>query len=239
MRTKPPPASMSAKPTGNRAECYFNAYVSAACGKSPSAPPPYLLRHQATQADAIKHRLPSNSSIELWNPAEEPIMILGTVFDAFSLGLWIFNWTIFRHGASSPIANVAAELWLLCIQWCASVKASEEGIPHIRDMEALDLVDDFIESGDRLMDKLKALVSACEAPMKEQTKIVLHGDIRVLTLGNEAGFAFVDTLFGRHEQLEAMEKWMASVRLWSLRFNANCSLILANPQSRRRYASNW
>ena len=35
-------------------------------------------------------------------PAEEPIVLLGSVFDANSLGKWIYDWTVYHHGASSP-----------------------------------------------------------------------------------------------------------------------------------------
>ncbi len=43
-------------------------------------------------------------------------MLLGSVFDANSLGKWIYDWTVFRHGSTSPIAGVAGDMWLLLIQ---------------------------------------------------------------------------------------------------------------------------
>lgn len=45
----------------------------------------------------------------------------------------------------------------------------------------------------------------------------------------DAGAEFADTIFGRDRQLEATEKWTAMVRLWSMRFDANCTPILQKP----------
>lgn len=48
-------------------------------------------------------------------------------------------------------------------------------------------------------------------------------------LGKNAGVEFVDSIFGRDRQLENTEKLMASIRLWSMRFDANCEDILRRP----------
>lgn len=66
---------------------------------------------QATPVDALHHGIPSGFSIRNWDPAESPIILLGSVFDATSLGKWIYDWTIFRHGSGTPISDVAGDLW--------------------------------------------------------------------------------------------------------------------------------
>ena len=43
------------------------------------------------------------------------------------------------------------------------------------------------------------------------------------------GRLLTGTIFGRDEQLEGTEKRMSSLRLWSLRFDANCEDILWRP----------
>jgi hypothetical protein len=43
------------------------------------------------------------------------------------------------------------------------------------------------------------------------------------------GKEFVDSIFGRDRQLETTEILMASMRLWNIRFDANCEDILRNP----------
>jgi len=46
-------------------------------------------------------------------------------------------------------------------------------------------------------------------------------------MGKNAGTEFVDSIFGRDRELERTEKWMNSIRLWNMRFDANCEEILS------------
>jgi hypothetical protein len=53
---------------------------------------------KATEEDARRAGIPAGYSYENWDPTEEPIMLLGSVFDANSLGKWIrldclLSWT--------------------------------------------------------------------------------------------------------------------------------------------------
>jgi hypothetical protein len=191
---------------------------------SPKKPPP---TPKATEADARKHRIPAGYSLKNWDPTEEPIMLLGSVFDANSLGKWIYDWTVYHHGPATPIADMAGELWLLLIQLAGKVKRAEECMPRIRKEENKEMVEDFIESGERLTDKLKKLLKSCETPMLKAGK--KHGSKDPTQLGKNAGTEFVDSIFGRDRQLESTEKFMASIRLWNLRFDANCEDILRRP----------
>lgn len=163
-----------------------------------------------------------------WDPTEEPIMLLGSVFDANSLGKWIYDWTVYHHGPATPISDMAGELWLLLIQLAGKIKRAEECMPRIRSQENRDMIEDFIESGERLTDKLRKLLKACEMPMLKAGK--RHGKDSA-QLGKNAGIEFVDSIFGRDRQLENTEKFMASIRLWNLRFDANCEDILRKPHA--------
>ncbi|PTB44364.1 hypothetical protein M441DRAFT_131608 [Trichoderma asperellum CBS 433.97] len=180
---------------------------------------------KATEADARKHRIPTGYSLKNWDPTEEPILLLGSVFDANSLGKWIYDWTVYRAGANSPIADMAGELWLLLIQLSGKVKRAEDIIGRVRSAENREIMNEFIESGERLTDKLRSLLKACEAPMLKAAKKKQSG------LGKNSGVEFVDTLFGRDRELNKTEKFMQSLRLFSVRFDANCESILANPSS--------
>jgi hypothetical protein len=180
---------------------------------------------KATEDDARRHQIPSGYSLKNWDPAEEPILLLGSVFDSNSLGKWIYDWTVYHHGPATPIADLAGELWLLLIQLSGKLKRAEETMPRIRQKDNREMVDDFIESGERVTTKLKKLLKACETPM---LKVGRRGDDKV-QLGKNAGTQFVDCIFGRDAHLESTEKFMASVRLWNLRFDANCEDILRNP----------
>lgn len=188
---------------------------------SPKKPAP---APKATEADARRHRIPSGYSLKNWDPSEEPIMLLGSVFDANSLGKWIYDWTVYHHGPATPITDMAGELWLLLIQLAGKIKRAEECMPRIRKEENREMVDDFIESGERLTEKLKKLLKACETPMLKVAKKT-PGE----QPGKNAGTEFVDSIFGRDRHLESTEKFMASIRLWNLRFDANCEDILRRP----------
>ena len=187
---------------------------------------PAMAIPKATEQDARKHRIPPGYSLKNWDPSEEPIMLLGSVFDANSLGKWIYDWTVYHHGPATPIADIAGELWLLLIQLAGKVKRAEECMPRIRAAENREMVDDFIESGERLTDKLKKLLKSCETPMLKAGKKTAKEPTQ---LGKNAGTEFVDSIFGRDRQLEATEKFMSSIRLWNLRFDANCEDILRRP----------
>ncbi|KAK3682346.1 hypothetical protein B0T22DRAFT_484415 [Podospora appendiculata] len=187
-----------------------------------AAPPP---TRQATEADAKRHRIPPGYSLKNWDPTEEPIMLLGSVFDANSLGKWIYDWTVYHHGPATPISDMAGELWLLLIQLAGKIKRSEDAVPKIRTKDNREMVEEFIEAGERITDKLRKLLKACEAPMLRSTTKQRKDS----QLGKNAGVEFVETLFGRDRELEKTERFMSSVRLWNLRFDANCEEILRKP----------
>ena len=189
----------------------------AARAKPPPATP------KATEADARRHKIPVGYSLKNWDPAEEPILLLGSVFDANSLGKWIYDWTVYREGPATPISDMAGELWLLLIQLSGKVKRADETVGRVRSVENRDTIGDFVEAGERLTDKLRSLLKTCEAPMLKAARKKQTG------LGKNSGVEFVDTLFGRDRELAKTERFMQSVRLFNLRFDANCEEILRNP----------
>lgn len=192
-----------------------------ASGGQRSKPPPAPAK--ATEADAKRHRIPQGYQLKNWDPNEEPILLLGSVFDANSLGKWIYDWTVYAQGASSPIADMSGELWLLLIQLAGKMKRAVEVAGRVRSAENRDIINDFIDSGERLTDKLRSLLKACESPMLKAAKKKGSG------LGKHSGMEFVNTLFGRERELAKTEKFMQNVRLFNLRFDANCEEIVQNP----------
>ncbi|KAH8903614.1 hypothetical protein BR93DRAFT_191870 [Coniochaeta sp. PMI_546] len=193
-----------------------------ATANSHKKPPPQ--QRKATVEDAKKHRIPEGYSLKNWDPSEDPIMLLGSVFDANSLGKWIYDWTVFNFTGNHPISDLAGELWMLLIQLAGKLKRAEETAPRIRSQDNREIIEDFIESGERLTDKLRKLLKACEAPMLKSAKKAKDNQ-----LGLNAGVEFVNTLWGRDRELEKTERFMASVRLWNLRFDANCEEVLQKP----------
>ncbi|KAL8661295.1 MAG: hypothetical protein Q9202_005720 [Teloschistes flavicans] len=194
--------------------------------KPAKAPPP---SREATAADAARAGIPAGYSIKNWDPTEAPVSLLGSVFDANSLGKWIYDWTVFHHGSSSPMSEVAGDLWLLLIKLAGKIKRAEECLPRIRAPDNQDMVDDFLESGDRLWAKFKRLLKACEEFMWKAAK--RDGAKGTIKMGKNSGCEFVDSIFGRDRELERTESLMQSIRLWNVRFDANCEDILRRPSA--------
>lgn len=180
---------------------------------------------QATEADAKRAGIPVGYSIKNWDPTELPIILLGSVFDANSLGKWIYDWTVYTHGAKSPIADMAGDLWLLLIKLAGKTKRAEERVHRIHDPEDQEMVEEFIESGNRLWKKFKLLLKECEYYMMTAAK--KQGSKTMM--GKNAGTEFVESIFGRDRNLEDTEKIMNNIRLWTMRFDVNCEDIIRRP----------
>lgn len=203
--------------------------------KPPNQPPPrprtstaHKPAPQASAEDARRAGIPAGYSYKNWDPTEEPILLLGSVFDANSLGKWIYDWTVFYHGPATPMSEIAGEMWLLLIQLAGKIKRAEETMSRIRQTKSRDLVDDFLESGERLWQRFNKLLKICENYMWKAAKKESGGSKKV-SMGQSSGCVFVDSMFGRDRELERAEKLMTGMRLWSMRFDANCDEILRNP----------
>lgn len=195
-----------------------------------NTPPPKPRQQQppkratATDNDARKAGIPAGFSFKNWDPNEEPILLLGSVFDANSLGKWIYDWTVAFHGAATPMAEMAGDLWLSLIQLAGKIKRAEECQPRIRHRDDRELIDDFLESGERLWQRFNKLLKVCESYMMRTARRDRGTD--KLYMGNNSGREFVETIFGRDRELERTEKLLTGIRLWSMRFDANCEDVL-------------
>ena len=199
----------------------------------PQPTPPSSPR-QATDADARRAGIPAGFSTKHWDPAEDPILLLGSVFDANSLGKWIYDWTVACRGPGTPISEVAGDLWLLLIQLSGKLKRAERCRPRVRRADDRELISDFVESGDRLWTRFNKLLKICESYMLKAAKREKVGGSmgrKKVVAGKNSGREFVDCIFGRDRELERTEKLMTGIRLWSMRFDANCEYILRNPDA--------
>lgn len=202
------------------------ASTSARTPPRPTKPSSMKTPPKATEEDAIRAGIPEGYSIKNWDPTEAPILLLGSVFDANSLGKWIYDWTVFHYGATAPMADVAGELWLLLIRLAGKVKRADECAALVRSPESREMLEDFLESGERLWARFKKLLKACEHFMWKAAK---REGGKTITMGRSAGCEFVNSIFGRERELENTEKLMHSIRLWNMRFDANCDDILKRP----------
>ena len=180
----------------------------------PAQPP-----REATVQDAVRHKVPAGYCLKNWDPTEEPVLLLGSVFDANNLGKWIYDWTVYAHKAHSPMAEIAGELWLNLIRFAGKKKRAEESLPRIRGRDNRDMIRDFLESGDRIWARLKHLLKSCEEFMWHAAKKE-GGKGKVM--GEKSGIEFVKSIFGRDRELERTERLMTNIRLWLMRFDANC-----------------
>ncbi|KAK5189067.1 hypothetical protein LTR99_010981 [Exophiala xenobiotica] len=142
----------------------------------------------ATEEDAIRAGIPASYSIKDWDSTERPIILLGKVFDADSLGRWMYDWTVHHHGASTPMADMAGDLVLLLIKLAGTMKRSERRVERIRNVDDREVVGDFIDSGNRLWGSFEELLKECEHYMLQAAK--RDG---TKTMGRKVGTEFVES----------------------------------------------
>ncbi|KAL9597931.1 MAG: hypothetical protein Q9219_004821 [cf. Caloplaca sp. 3 TL-2023] len=195
---------------------------------TPTKPAEVIPRlREATAADAAKARIPAGFSLKNWDPTEAPILLLGSVFDANSLGKWIYDWTAFHHGATAPMSDLAGELWMLLIKLAGKMRRADECVQHVRAPDNREMVEDFLDSGDNLWGRFKELLKACEEFMWKAAK--REGSKGAIKMGKKSGCEFVDSIFGKDRELDTTEDLMHSIGLWSKRFDDHCERILRKP----------
>jgi hypothetical protein len=167
---------------------------------------------KATEEDARRAGIPVGYSHKHWNPAEEPLLLLGSVFDANSLGKWIYDWTVHHHGPGTPPAETAGELWLMLIQLADKIKRTNKTMPKIQTNHNREMLQDFLESGERLWVRFATLLKVCGDYMWKAAKKE-SGTEEPVSMGNNSGNEFVKSIFGRDRELEKMEKLMTGMRL--------------------------
>jgi hypothetical protein len=72
------------------------------------------------------------------------------------------------------------------------------------------MVEDFIKSGERLWQRLKVLLKACEPYIYRAAK---RDGSKAVLMGKKAGIEFVESIFGRDRELENTERLISGVRL--------------------------
>jgi hypothetical protein len=178
---------------------------------------------EVTEADLVRHRIPQGYSTKNWDPDEDPILLLGSVFDANTLGKWIYDWTVYEHKAGSPLSDMAGQLWLQMISVFSKIRSAEEVIGSVRRPDRREMLDDFIDTGEDIVARLRFILKACEAPMLRTAKKNGSG------LGESAGSSFVHSLFGRERQLPRLENLMHRMDLFDQRWEQNCADIVSRP----------
>lgn len=175
---------------------------------------------KATEADAKKHQIPPGYSLAKWDPDEEPVRLLGSVFDHNSIGKWIYDWAYHHHGPTSPICEQGGELWLLLIQLAGKLKRGRQLVGQMRDADERQLVEEFNHSGERLAQYFQVILKCCEGPMLKTAR----GKNK--PLGKDAGAECIEALFVKGGLVAETDKFMQRVRAFKLRFDGTCDPIL-------------
>ena len=144
----------------------------------------------------------------------------------------------------SAFADMAGDLWILLIglggrcsrgeRWIARASSQRSRRRSERqrweDEEDIEVVEEFLDAGERLWARLEGILEACEEWMYRAARrsgARVDGSTgRVVTMGAESGCECVDSLFGRDRELEATEKLIASIRLWTVRFDRNVEEVI-------------
>lgn len=148
------------------------------------------------------------------------------MFDACSIGKWIFDSTVNAHDAGTAERDKSEELWFSLIQVTGRLRVSENFISQSVTFESVEqernveVVKDFIESGGRLMERFQDLVKSCEKAIYDPDNTD-NDDL----LG-KAGVPFVRTIFISEKYSAKTDSLMQQLRLWNHRWDANCGLII-------------
>lgn len=185
---------------------------------SPTTP-----RHREPSiADANKYNILPGRCLQHWDPDEEPIMLLTSVFDSNSLGKWVLRQTARIYGEHDEMADLAAEFWFEHIKLGGKIKQAKERLTKITDSSVRDRVKEFILFGDRLVNELGQRLKNCEQRVLEVTGI---GEIP--KLGHKSVVVFIDSFLGRNPaQGEVFHGLTHRIRKWNIRFDTSCASLL-------------
>ena len=181
----------------------------------PSASP-----RPVTAEDRASAGIPAGYSTKNWDPAEDPIFLLGSVFDANSLGKWIYDWTVHRHGPGTVALTVAGDLWLALIALAGKMRQAECLLQKKKKAHGSrrKMIDDFLDDGDELWERLRALLRRCEKSMLRVARRD-RGTGQVVSVGASSGCEFVDYVFGEGRGLEETDDLINSMTSWDKRFD--------------------
>ncbi len=180
-----------------------------------------------TAQDCIDAGIPAGYTTKNWDPEEEPIFLLGSVFDANSLGKWIYDWTVYRHGRDTSALTVAGDLWVALIALAGKMRRAEQlllqrrktGSSGVTGAVKCKRLADFLDDGDELWERLDRLLRACEKSMMRVARRDRQTG-QVVGMDAAAGCEFVDCLLGEDRQLDATEDLIDSMLSWDKRFDA-------------------
>ena len=122
------------------------------------------------------------------------------------------------------LSNFAGDLWMVLIVFAGKIKEAEAKIKLLRRHEDMEMIDDYLDSGERLWERINKLLKIAEESMLKKAR--KKSSSKKATLGSDSGSQFVKCVFGQDYELDRTKKILAAMRLWCGRFEVNCEGIL-------------
>lgn len=186
----------------------------------------------ATRKDAMRHRIPPYYDLRQGDPDEEPFTVVGSAFDAYSLGDWIYGWSVHAYGKHAPETQASHHLWNLIIRVADKFRSSRNfvahsvGIENMKQGENVDMVREFIEAGECLMERFHEHLKRCERYVNES------GNKDTGFISSDECVRLVKALFSSQRIFENGASLTQSMRLWNHRWGVNCAEVVgAEPNS--------
>lgn len=184
----------------------------------------------------MRHKVSPNYDLQHWDPDERPLTVVGSAFDAYSLGKWIYGWGVHAYGKDAPETQASHHLWDLIVQMADKLRSSEKfvaqslRIENVEQGENSDMVRDFIEAGERLMEKFQKHLKKCERSVERS--VDGSGNNETGFLSSDECVTFVKVLFSSARHFENTTSLVRNIRLWNVRWDANCAdVVEAEPDS--------
>ncbi|KAI3319110.1 hypothetical protein HD806DRAFT_294072 [Xylariaceae sp. AK1471] len=126
-------------------------------------------KREATEDDRRLHGIPPNFDVSNWDPNEKPFTLAEGVFDCLTIGKWIYDSTSNTYEQSRREVEEAAELWLLLVFVCESIKIFENALPKFEDDKS-QVLREYLRSGQQRLQRFQLLLSDCDEPLFAKPK---------------------------------------------------------------------
>ena len=150
------------------------------------------------------------------------MILLGSVYDPFSIGQWIYDWTVSQFNAASPIADIAGDIWMTFLKLASRCVQAEVGLRTLQSRGDRNVLKEFLGSADEVWDSYEEILRVCQVAMMRTVR--REGGKQVID--EEAGREFVETMFGRDRELERTEAMRAALHHWVDEFEDVCEPVL-------------
>lgn len=166
---------------------------------------------------AARWKIPKGYSLANWDPDERPFFLAGSVFDVNSLGKWIYDWSCYRYGPSSPLADIAGDYWICSIRLDGKLRRLErwKQVEFPGSREARGPLGELLERGLDIWQELVEHIGVCEVSIKATAEFKAR---RRLT--RVSGTAFAEAFLGEQKQLSRTERLAQAMHTWDRQVDA-------------------